>query len=80
MMADVPSSQESARAILKIFAAQNVRGGEILMAGAVNQAFLRDLKHRAEDYAAGLNYAIEKGWLIDEGNMIRLTETGFNEL
>ena len=79
-MAEVPFSDESARAILAIFAARNVRGGEILMAGAVNISFLSNPRHRAEDYAAGLSYAIEKGWVTVEGNMIRLTETGFKEL
>lgn len=79
-MAETPYSDESARAILQIFAARNVRAGEILMAGAVNSSFLNDPRHRAEDYAAGLSYAVEKGWVTDEGTMIRLTETGFREL
>ena len=38
-MAETPYSDESARAILQIFAARNVRAGEILMAGAVNSSF-----------------------------------------
>ena len=79
-MAEVPYTDESARAILQIFADKNVRAGGGLMAGAVNMTFLNDQKYRAEDYAAGLSYAVEKGWLTIEGTKIRLTETGFKEL
>ena len=79
-MAEVPYTDESARAILQIFAEKNVRENEILMAGQVNLRFLENPKYRAEDYAAGLSYAIEKGWLVNEGTKLRLTPTGFREL
>jgi hypothetical protein len=79
-VAEVPFTDESARAILEIFADKNVRGGEALMAGAVNLTFLQNPKHRAEDYAAGLSYAVEKGWIVPEGRTkLRLTESGFKE-
>jgi hypothetical protein len=76
-MAEVPFTDESARAILQIFSDSNVRENEILMAGQVNMRFLSDGRFRAEDYAAGLSYAVEKGWIIDEGNTLRLTPAGF---
>ena len=70
-----PSTEESARAVLAIFANRNLR----LMAGAVSQAFLMNPNFTAEDYTAGLSYAVEKGWLVTEGTMIRLTEAGLGE-
>lgn len=79
-MAEVPYTDESARAILQIFAEKNIRGGGALMSGAVNLAFLENRRYRAEDYVAGLSYAIEKGWLTRAGTAIRLTESGFQEL
>jgi hypothetical protein len=54
-MAEVPYTDESARAIMQIFADMDVRGGGILMTGMVNVTFLKNTKFRAEDYAAGLS-------------------------
>ena len=67
-------TDENARAILSIFRDEGVQ------ADALYLAFLRNPNHRAEDYAAGLRRASEKGWLMDEGNIVRLTETGSKEL
>ena len=55
-MSDLPYTDESGRAILKIFGERKVRANEILMAGAVQHAFLSNQQFRAEDYAAGLSY------------------------
>lgn len=74
------STDENARAILSIFRDEGVQAGEVLTAAALYEAFLDDPNHRAEDYSAGLRRAGEKGWLIDEGNIIRLTESGSKEL
>ncbi len=73
-------TDENARAILSIFRDEGVQAGEVLMADALYLAFLRNPNHGAEDYAAGLRRASEKGWLMDEGNIVRLTETGSKEL
>jgi hypothetical protein len=41
---------------------------------------LQFLKSRsAEDFAAGLAFAIEREWLSNENIMIRLTKSGFDE-
>ncbi len=42
--------------------------------------FLHNPNNTAEDDAAGLRRASEKGWLIDEGGIVRLTESGSKEL
>ena len=73
-------TDENARAILSIFRDDGVQAGEVLTADALRLAFLRNPNHRAEYYAAGLRRASEKGWLMDEGNIVRLTETGSKEL
>jgi hypothetical protein len=44
---------------------------------AVNVQFLKSCS--AEDFAAGLAYAIEREWLSNENTMIRLTKSGFDE-
>jgi hypothetical protein len=79
-MATVPTSEESARAILSFFKLKDVRANEMLMAGQVNQQFLTN-GGKAVDYAEGVKYAIERGWLEPlTNNRFRLTETGFVEI
>ena len=73
-------TDENARAILSIFRDEGVQPGEVLMTEALYLAFLRNPNHKAEDYAAALRRAGENGWLIDEGNIVRLTEIGSKEL
>jgi len=76
-IATLPTAEQSARAILGIFKTHNVRAGQVLMAGAVNVPFLQS-GYQAEDYAAGLKYAEEKGWLeAASPTAIRPTEAGF---
>lgn len=79
-MMEPSSTDENARAILNIFREQGVQVGEVLTADALYTAFLGNPNHRAEEYAAGLRRASQKGWLLDEGNIVRLTETGSREL
>ncbi len=71
------SAEDCARAILRIFSSQDVRAGHALMYSAVNVQFLES--HSAEDFAAGLAYAIDREWLSNENTMIRLTQSGFDE-
>jgi hypothetical protein len=71
------SAEDSARAILRIFSAEDVRAGHVLMYEAVNVQFRKS--YLAEDFAAGLAYAIEREWLSNENTMIRLTKSGFDE-
>jgi hypothetical protein len=47
------------------------------MYAAVNVQFLK--RCSAEDFAAGLAYAIEREWLSNENTVIRLTKSGFDE-
>jgi hypothetical protein len=79
-MATLPTPEESARTILSIFGAHNVRPGNVLMAGALNIQFLRDGRTAAE-YAAGLQYAESNGWLeAGPNNSITLTDAGFAQI
>jgi hypothetical protein len=78
-MATLPTPEESARAILAIFAVDNSRPDHVLMAGGVNFAF-RQAGGMAEEFQAGLEYAVQNGWLeIGENNTIKLTNAGFTE-
>jgi hypothetical protein len=79
-LASVPTAEESARRILAIFSAQNVRAGEVLMQGSVNTQFLLDGSARDADYALGLEFAITQGWLEMTPNAILLTNAGFSEM
>lgn len=72
------STDENARAILSIFRDEGVQAGEALTAASLYEAFAED--HAAEDYAAALRRASEKGWLLDEGDVVRLTASGSKEL
>jgi hypothetical protein len=79
-MATVPAPEESARAILSFFKLKDVRANEMLVPGQVNQQFLTN-GGKAADYAEGVKYAIERGWLEPlTNNRFRLTETGFVEI
>jgi hypothetical protein len=79
-MANLPTPEESARAILAIFAFHNSRPDDVLMAGQVNFAF-RQAGGRAAEFQAGLEYAVQNGWLeIGENNTIKLTNAGFTEM
>jgi hypothetical protein len=79
-MATVPTPEESGRAILSFFKLKDVRPNEMLMAGQVNQQFLTN-GGKAADYAEGIKYAMERGWLEPlTNNRFRLTETGFAEI
>src|SRR6266566_4839666 len=71
------SAEDCARAILKVFSSQDVRAGHALMYSAVNVQFPES--YSAEDFAAGLAYAIDREWLSNENTMIRLTQSGFDE-
>ena len=71
------SAEDSARAILRVFSSEDVRAGHALMYETVNVQFLKNCS--AEDFAAGLAFAIEREWLSNENIMIRLTTSGFDE-
>jgi len=47
------------------------------MYSAVNVQFPDS--YSAEDFAAGVAYAIDREWLSNENTMIRLTQSGFDE-
>ena len=50
------------------------------MSWQLHANFFDSPKFRAEDYAARFSYAIEKGWLIKEGEKIKLSVSGYQEL
>jgi hypothetical protein len=84
-MATLPTSEESARAILNIFKALNRRPGDVIQFSGVYPKFNKG--RRSEDYWGGI------GWLIEEGCVesdsapnepprkgYRLTQKGFDRM
>jgi hypothetical protein len=73
-MATVPTPEVSARAILSFLKLKDVRPNEMLAAGQVNHQFLTN-GGKAADYAEGIQYATERGWLEPltptDGNWVR---------
>jgi hypothetical protein len=79
-MATLPTPEEAARRILSIFALNNSRPDDVLMAEQANFAF-RQAGGSAAEFQAGLEYAVQNGWLeIGENNTIKLTNAGFAEM
>jgi hypothetical protein len=78
-MADVPYTDQSARAILEYFARHLLPGGDKTPKWALEQQFFENPNFRRDDFEAGLSYAIEKQWLRQEGECFALTESGFSE-
>jgi hypothetical protein len=79
-MATLPTPEESARAILTIIAFHNSRPDDVLVAEQINFAF-RQAGGSAAEFQAGLEYAVQNGWLeIGKNNTIKLTNAGFSEM
>jgi len=79
-MATLPTPEASARRILSIFALNNSRPHDVLMAQPADFAF-RQAGGSAAEFQVGLEYAVQNGWLeISETNNIKLTNAGFAEI
>jgi hypothetical protein len=77
-MATLPTAEASGRQILKIFVKQHgLRPGEGLGRISLIHAFSKP-GWRITDLDAGIEYALQKGWLEPAGDSYwRLTEAGF---
>ena len=79
-MATLPTPEEAARRILSIFALNNSRPDDVLMAEQANFAF-RQAGGSTAEFQVGLEYAVQNGWLeISKTNNIKLTNAGFAEI
>lgn len=76
-----PMSEQSARKILSIFKAFNIRAGHVLMTRYVDTKFLAS-GGSADELKAGMLYAAQQGWLevASHGIGLHLTQTGFEEM
>ncbi|MCJ7777438.1 MAG: hypothetical protein MUP16_03900 [Sedimentisphaerales bacterium] len=78
-MATIPSLEDNARKILAIFINHNLRSGECLHINVLD-AIWNKKGLRADDFKAGMEYAVGQGWIeTRENNMYCLTEKGFSE-
>lgn len=73
--------EQSARKILSVFAENGLRAGESLIPAKVNEGFLNDPQFEASDYESGVKHAIQRGWIVFNGNTACiLTGAGFLEI
>ena len=80
-MTTSPTPEQSGTAILDIFKSQNCIAGDPLKLSDVKAQFIE--KHgNAADYAAGLMYAEDSGWLevSPSRDMLTLTAVGFAKI
>lgn len=79
-MAELPTPEESGRAVLQIYEHFGTRPGE----GLLPQNFLVRIfamKLRKDDLVNGLEYGVEAGWFESGPNdMMILTDAGFAEI
>ncbi len=80
-MAQLPSPEESAHAILGIFNSQALRAGNEMPLSALQEGFstlcVMALNFARSDWDDGLRFALGKGWLIKNGDNIELTPSGY---
>jgi hypothetical protein len=78
-MAVAPSPEDSARYILSIFGAHNLRAGHVLSQRNFVMPFAQ-APWQASDFKPGMDYAIDKKWIeiTDKGDF-SLTPLGFSE-
>ena len=76
-----PTPEQSATALLDIFKSKNCIGGDPLKISDVKAQFI-EKDGNAADYAAGLMYAEDNGWLevSPSRDMLTLTAVGFARL
>jgi hypothetical protein len=76
-MATKPTPEQAAKYILQIMVKKfNVRGGQILMRNSLITPFSTD-GWQSSDETAGLQYAVQKGWVTVKENIITLTDDGY---
>jgi hypothetical protein len=81
-----PTPEQSARAILDIFKSRNCYAGDPLKISYIKNQFI-DNCGSAADYAAGLMYAEDNGWLeitptqdMQPRDTLTLTAVGFAQI
>jgi hypothetical protein len=81
-----PTPEQSARAILDIFKSRNCYAGDPLQVSYIKSQFLEN-HGNAADYAAGLMYAEDNGWLevapthdMQPRDTLKLTAAGFAQI
>ena len=80
-MSTLPTAEQCARAILAIFVSHfGLRPGEVLPRRNF-ETIWPQRGYRPKDFKAGLQFAIEIGWLelLPGDNVFRLTKIGFTD-
>ena len=80
-MAELPTKEDCARRVLKVYENFNCRPGYCLRIPNFHAVWFKG-GGTSEDLNTGLNYALESEWIEkhDNGISYRLTEAGFKEI
>ena len=79
-MAELPTSEESARRVLEIFAHFGTRPSEGILPNNIF-AIVAKRNWRMDDISDGLEWGASNGWFKEgKNNFILLTEKGFAEI
>lgn len=74
-MAQVPSPEDTAQAILDEIKGQGIRGGEIANMGGIQSRLFG--RYTADDLNAGFQYMLEQGWIEPaRSGFVKLTDAG----
>jgi hypothetical protein len=80
-MADVPTAEKVARAILQVFKERNRRVGESVIREQLQSAVAPpDGPYAVADFDEGLQYAEREGWVKTQGTQVHLNPRGKNAM
>lgn len=78
-MATLPTPEEKARTILKIFAHFGSKPGHVLLPNNL-VAYGANNRIEIKDIGEGLQEAKDRGWIEESTNGVKLTDAGFSEM
>jgi hypothetical protein len=76
-MSEVPKAENSARIILGLFRANNLRPGQPLMLPGLEYRFITGRLGSNDEFKAGLDYATKHKWISLRNDQAFLTPSGF---
>jgi len=76
----LPADDDYAHSVLTIFRFRRLRARQTLRLEDVRADFLLRRYGYEFDFSAGLDFAVESGWLTREGDRLRLSERGDAEV
>ncbi len=77
-MATLPTPEENARKILRVYQDQDIRPGDTIPIMMISE----HLNWHTDDVLAGLEYGVEHGWFQynEQSKFVMLTDAGYAEI